>query len=831
LVLSLPGALALAGDDDQDLSTWEAQKQQDTPVRIARRVVQPQADSDRHFRVLAETLPHAVWLCRNDGSLDYMNAQGLDYFGLPFGTLARQLEGGALVHRADRERVLGAWRDAIHGGKPFDVEGRLRRFDSAMRWHVIRAQPVLDAGGAILMWLGTATDVHEVKEANDRAAFLVALTTELARVANPQELVCTAMARLRARLDASRVTLAEIDEEHAEAVVLRQAEGNDLQIEMARLPHIHLESLAADSRLGLTTVVRDARRDVRTSAVYASTYELQSVNAFISAPLLHGGSLVALLSAVQERPRDWTESEVELVNRVADIVWPALEKARADRRIAMSDERLRLAQAVAQIGAWEWDPDSHAMSFSPECHELFGLATDEPSLHQEWLANIDAKDVDTVRSMLEDCARSGTAEIEYRYRHPVHGPRWIYSKAGLVKHDSAGYVVGISLDVTERRQAEETLKEVNQRKDEFLAMLAHELRNPLAPIRNAAQILNVHASGKPQLEWVRAVIERQTRHLVRLVDDLLDVSRMVRGQIVLQKSPVELGEIVRHAVETSRPLIRMRKHRLDVRLPDEALRLNADLTRMAQVLANLLNNAAKYTDEGGQIVLEAGCDGDEVTICVRDNGPGISPALLPQVFDMFTQADRTLDRAQGGLGIGLTLVKRLVEMHGGSVEARSEGLGQGAEFVVRLPLLAAEEEELQEATVRTVDGHAHTRGLRILVVDDNVDAADSIAILLSMEGHQTQTVNNAHDALIAATEFRPDVVLLDIGLPEMDGYEVARRLRSENAIENLRLVAVTGYGQPADRARAQAAGFDKHLVKPVEPAALNEFLRTVQSPP
>jgi CheY-like chemotaxis protein len=294
---------------------------------------------------------------------------------------------------------------------------------------------------------------------------------------------------------------------------------------------------------------------------------------------------------------------------------------------------------------------------------------------------------------------------------------------------------------------------------------------------------------------------------------------------------VELGEIVRHAVETSRPLVRMRKHRLDVRLPDEALRLNADLTRMAQVLANLLNNAAKYTDEGGQIVLEAGCDGDEVTICVRDNGPGISPALLPQVFDMFTQADRTLDRAQGGLGIGLTLVKRLVEMHGGSVEARSEGLGQGAEFVVRLPLLAAEEEELQEATVRTVDGDAHTRGLRILVVDDNVDAADSIAILLSMEGHQTQTVNNAHDALIAATEFRPDVVLLDIGLPEMDGYEVARRLRSENAIENLRLVAVTGYGQPADRARAQAAGFDKHLVKPVEPAALNEFLRTVQSPP
>jgi PAS domain S-box-containing protein len=792
--------------------------------------VQARADSDTHFRVLAEALPHAVWLCRPDGALDYMNAMGLDFFGLPFGTLARQIETGALVHPSDRERVLGAWKDALGRGKPFDIEARLRRFDSAMRWHLIRAMPVLDEQGTVTCWLGTATDVNEMKESNDRAAFLLSLTTELTQVANPQELVCTAMARLRTRLEASRVTLAEIDEEHAEAVVVRQAEGDELHIEMARLPQVDLESLAADSRLGLTTVVRDARRDVRTASVYGARYEAQNVNAFISAPLLHGGSLVALLSAVQERPRDWTESEVELVNRVADIVWPALEKARADRRIAMSDERLRLAQAVAQIGAWEWDPDTTAMSFSPESHALFGLGPRERDLHQQWLANIDPKDVGMVRAMLEECANSGTGEIEYRYRHPQAGPRWIYSKAGLVRHDSDRYVMGISLDVTERREAEEQLKEVNRRKDEFLAMLAHELRNPLAPIRNAAQILNVHAAGTPQLEWVRAVIERQTRHLVRLVDDLLDVSRMVRGQIVLQKSTVELGEIVRHAVETSRPLIRMRKHRLDVKLPEQPIRLNADLTRMAQVLANLLNNAAKYTDAGGQISLVAHGDGREVTISVRDNGPGISASLLPQVFDMFTQADRTLDRAQGGLGIGLTLVKKLVEMHGGSVEARSDGLGEGAEFIVRLPMLTAEEEAETRRAVGESDVAARAHGLKILVVDDNVDAADSIAILLSMEGHQTQTVNNAHDALIAATEFRPDVVLLDIGLPEMDGYEVARRLRAENAIENLRLVAVTGYGQPADRARAQAAGFDKHLVKPVEPAALNEFLRTVQSP-
>jgi signal transduction histidine kinase/CheY-like chemotaxis protein len=424
-------------------------------------------------------------------------------------------------------------------------------------------------------------------------------------------------------------------------------------------------------------------------------------------------------------------------------------------------------------------------------------------------------------------------EIEYRYRHPQRGLRWIYSKAGLVEHAGHRHVVGISLDVTERRQAEEALKEVNRRKDEFLAMLAHELRNPLAPIRNAAQLLNVHAPGNPEIEWARAVIERQTRHLVRLVDDLLDVSRMVRGQITLQRAPIDLEEVVRHAVETSRPLVRLRKHHLTVQLPNRPVRLEADLTRLAQVLSNLLNNAAKYTDDGGQIRLEAALEGaDQVAIRVRDTGLGVAPGLLPHVFDLFTQADRTLDRSEGGLGIGLTLVKRLVEMHGGSVEARSEGLGQGAEFIVRLPVLSVDNPVVSEPRHRVeAPPMQEARSLRILVVDDNVDAADSIAMLLSMEGHKTRTVNTARAALLAVPDFKPEVVLLDIGLPEMDGYEVARRLRTSKGAQRMRLVAVTGYGQPADRRRAQAAGFDEHMVKPVEPTTLQEFLRTVQVEP
>jgi CheY-like chemotaxis protein len=292
---------------------------------------------------------------------------------------------------------------------------------------------------------------------------------------------------------------------------------------------------------------------------------------------------------------------------------------------------------------------------------------------------------------------------------------------------------------------------------------------------------------------------------------------------------VELSEVVQAAVETSRPLIRLRKHHLVVQLPEEPIILEADLTRIAQVISNLLNNSAKYTDDAGQIRLDAAVDNGFVIIRVRDTGLGIDPELLPHIFDLFTQAERTPDRSEGGLGIGLTLVKRLVEMHGGTVEAHSEGLGSGAEFIVRLPTLASRPAEEPKMAGRVpVVAPPDARSLRILIVDDNVDAADSIAMLLGMEGHETRSVNTARAALLTVGEFKPDVVLLDIGLPEMDGYEVARRLRAMDGT-TMRLVAVTGYGQPADRRRARAAGFDEHMVKPVEPAILQDFLRSVQS--
>ena len=634
-------------------------------------------------------------------------------------------------------------------------------------------------------------------------SFLLAVASELARIHSPQEVVCTAMARLRERLGAARVSVAELDEARGEALVLRESNGVGERIDISSVP---LEAFLAS--------------------------ELESRDDHsIGVPLIKAGRRIALLSVVSLAPREWTASEKEMVKRVAEIVWPALEMARADRRVTMSEERLRLAQGVAQIGTWEWDPETRIVWFSDESRAMLGLqAETEAALQEEWKGNIHPKQLSQVYAMLEECATCRTCEIEYRYQHAETGERWIYSKAGLVEHAGHRHIVGICIDVTERRRAEEALKDVNRRKDEFLAMLAHELRNPLAPIRNAAQLLNLHSSGKPEIEWARAVIERQTRHLARLVDGLLDVSRMVSGQITLQKKPTELAEIVSDAVETSRPLIRLRKHHLSVELPETPVWLEADLTRVSQVISNLLNNAAKYTEEGGQIRLDAVVDNGSVIIRVRDTGLGIDPQLLPHIFDLFTQAERTPDRSEGGLGIGLTLVKRLVELHGGTVEAISDGPGSGAEFIVRLPALASTSTQAAGKVPARVPvvAPADARSLRILIVDDNVDAADSIAMLLNMEGHQTRAVNTARAALLAVPEFKPEVVLLDIGLPEMDGYEVARRLR-QNGRQRMRLVAVTGYGQPADRRRAHAAGFDEHMVKPVEPTALQDFLRVVQS--
>jgi signal transduction histidine kinase len=390
----------------------------------------------------------------------------------------------------------------------------------------------------------------------------------------------------------------------------------------------------------------------------------------------------------------------------------------------------------------------------------------------------------------------------------------------------------LQTEVAERARVELALKEADRHKDEFLAMLAHELRNPLAPIHNAVQLMHRQSFTDPQLTWSRDVIGRQLAHLTRLVDDLLDVSRITRGKINLSKEVIELETLMTRTVETVQPLIEDRGHKLSVEVPKGMLAVLGDPTRLVQALGNVLGNAAKYTERGGHITLAAAESGAELVIRVRDNGIGIPAELMPMIFNLFTQLDRTSGPPQSGLGIGLALVQRLVEMHGGSVSARSDGLGKGSEFSIRLPLFIRETSDsgqpLQqlsalEQSMMNAEGPARTQR-RILVADDNNDALESLATLLQLSGHEVYTAANGAMALESAEQHRPEVALLDIGMPKMDGYEVARRIRAQPWGQGITLVALTGWGQDSDRRRSQEAGFDSHLVKPLDLDKLTELL-------
>lgn len=426
--------------------------------------------------------------------------------------------------------------------------------------------------------------------------------------------------------------------------------------------------------------------------------------------------------------------------------------------------------------------------------------------------------------------QKGHGEVEVRFRHFKTGQAlWMVYKV-LALTGANGKPIAfatVSQDITQRRTLEDNLRrladdlsDADRRKDEFLATLAHELRNPLAPIRNALQIIRLGADARTA-EQARSMMERQVDQMVRLVDDLLDVSRITRGKLELRKEHILLSSVLNSAIETSRPLIDQMGHQLSVTLPPETITVDADPTRLAQVFANLLNNSAKYMDRGGHIWLTAERQGSDVLVSVKDTGIGIAADQLPHIFDMFSQVERSLERSQGGLGIGLTLVKRLVDMHGGSIEARSDGPGKGAEFTIRLPLIvtaAAVSETPRD------DSASARSALRVLIVDDNRDSADSLAMLLRIQGNETRTAYDGQEGTTLADEFRPDVMLLDIGLPKLNGYDACRRIREQVWGKKVVLIAVTGWGQEGDRRRSHEAGFDHHMVKPVDPHDLAKLL-------
>ncbi len=520
---------------------------------------------------------------------------------------------------------------------------------------------------------------------------------------------------------------------------------------------------------------------------------------------------------------------VALVNDISEI-------RAAEAAVRRSEHMLERSESIAHVGSWEItfaegdrrQPSS--LRWSDEHYRIFGHepGSVEPTqalFHQA----IHPEDRENIRAITSAGLERGEPfEKEYRIVRPDGTVRVVHSWARF-ERDAAGRLqrmLGTSQDVTERKRAEQELKEADRRKDEFLAMLAHELRNPLAPILNAAEVLACAGPDQNDLmEKFRNVIARQVQHMKRLLDDLLDVSRVSQGKIQLRRERVELGPLLAQAVEFSQPMIGQKRQQLSMRPAAVPLPLDADPTRLVQVFANIINNAAKYTEVGGHISVAVSVEGGEAVVTVRDDGVGMTPDLLDRAFDLFVQETRSLDRAQGGLGIGLTMVRTLVKLHGGSVRALSEGPGRGSEIVVRLPL--AHQQTVDDRRAGPAVAAAADGTLRVLVVDDNVDAARALGTLLEILGHQVTLAHDGPGAIATAAAVRPELVLLDLGLPGMDGYAVAARLR-ETGHRPTSLVALTGYGQAEHLQRSTDAGFDRHLVKPVDFALLSQITAEVR---
>lgn len=491
------------------------------------------------------------------------------------------------------------------------------------------------------------------------------------------------------------------------------------------------------------------------------------------------------------------------------------DQKRAEDALRASEDRFRLTADSAPVLIWLADPDQLCYWFNKPWLTFTGRTMDQ-TLGDGWLEDVHPDDVDRCLSVFSDAFETRQPfKREYRLRRHDGEYRWVIDN-GIPLYGSGGAFtgyIGSCVDITDRRLAEDELREADRRKDEFLAMLAHELRNPLSAIGNAVELAK-RGGWQGTEEWAQGVLERQVRHLARLIDDLLDVSRVSRGKIQLRTEILDLRVVLDAAVATVRPLVDERGHALDVRAPGNALWVKGDPTRLEQVVVNLLTNAVKYTEPGGRITLAADRQGDTVVISVSDTGVGIPPEQLPRMFDLFAQGDRSLARSEGGLGIGLTLVRTLTEMHGGHVTARSEGRGRGSEFSVHLP--AAEAPQIRpESSPKPHEQPCDKASCRILVVDDNVDTARGMGRLLKRLGHDVRIAHDGPSAVEAAGEQRPEFVLLDIGLPGMDGYEVARRLRDEGLDEAV-IIAVSGYGRPEDRRQSRNAGIDYHLVKPVD---------------
>lgn len=555
------------------------------------------------------------------------------------------------------------------------------------------------------------------------------------------------------------------------------------------------------------------------------------IRAAQSTPMIsHNGETVGVLSTQFRQPHLPNDDELQLMDLLAWAAADFVERHHAETALRESEARFRALADASPALIWQLDVDGNAIYLNQRYLDVTGL-TPEQLLATGWLSIVHPEHLPDYRATLDRALQQRSA-FHTRIRARVKDNTWHWFESYGVPWfaDTGNYRghVGISIDITETVQAEEALKEADRRKDEFLATLAHELRNPLAPIRTSLELLGLSSDSPATVARVRQTMERQVAHLVHLVDDLLDLARINSGKIELKKSRIKVQEVVAQAIETTQHAIQAKRHILTQHVPEDPIWLDGDQTRLAQVIGNLLTNAAKYTPSGGEIELRVEREDDEAVIVLKDNGIGISEEALPHIFEMFTQVGHDIDQSQGGLGIGLSLVKRLTEKHGGSASASSAGPGKGSMFTLRLPVAEGDADATSGYSGRAQSSATAHQQLRILVADDNRDAAEVLSQLLQLGGNTVRVAYDGPGALDAARQFLPDLAILDIGMPVMNGYELARAIHRQPELRNIVLVAVTGWGTQKDKARSLEAGFDFHLTKPIDLATLTNLISHIK---
>jgi signal transduction histidine kinase/ActR/RegA family two-component response regulator len=678
-----------------------------------------------------------------------------------------------------------------------------------------------------------------MRENEERGAFLLKLSDALRTLADPLQIQGEAARVLGEQLDTDWAYYSEYDAATSVATSHRDHGRRGAPTLVGCHPLTEFPGFVDAIRAGRTVTVEDMATSSLATDRGRTMYDRVQLRSVATVPVVKDGTAIASLAVADRRPRAWTPTEISLIEATAERTWAAVERARAEDSLRRTEARLRLALDAAMLGTFVWHVAEDRAEPDARMLRLFGLPpTASLNLASALDTLIHPDDRERYAAAVHravDAEGSGTLREDIRVIHPDRSIHWLAITAKAVFEGNprrAVRLVGMATDVSDRklteealRQSEATLREADRRKDEFLAVLAHELRNPLAPIRTGLEVIRLAGNAPDAIERARSMMERQVGHMVRLVDDLLDVSRITSGKMRLQCQPSMLATLVSNATEANRAQLAAKDIALKVDLPAGPVLLNVDPTRFVQVVSNLLHNAIKFTDRNGRVDITAefhppANDADGLlTVTVTDSGVGISQEMLPRVFDLFTQGDAVPQFAHAGLGIGLALARRLVEMHGGSLRAHSDGPGQGSAFTIRLPVSTGVSQPISPEG--PADRPEITR--RVVVIDDNEDAAEALAMLVSALGGEARVANDGEKGLTQVLAFRPDVVLLDIGMPGIDGYETCRRIRRAVGADVV-VVALTGWGQEQDRREARDAGFDAHLIKPADPGTLERLL-------